>query len=153
MGKSLNTCCSTFMARCSPSRSGFASLEAALQPDIPFTLSVDVCFEDVQQGTVFSQEDFFRLSLQKGELCLFSDLADMEKDCRIILSRVYPEVWYTLTLLYDGMELSVYIRGRKAGAILCSSPPGYVVTSHVEMGEGVAAYFRSLLICNMQIRP
>lgn len=128
-------------------------MEAALQPDVPFTLSVDVCFEDVGQGIVFSQGEFFRLSLLKGELCLCSDLADTEDDGHIILSRVYPLEWYTLTLLYDGMELSAYIRGRKAGAIQCSSPPGYAVTSHLEMGEGVAAYFRSLLICNIRIRP
>lgn len=122
------------------------SLNLSLQPGFPFTLSTAVYFKDVQGGDIFCQDDFFKLSLCRGILYLSCCGTGIQDYTRIAVACISPDEWCILTLAYDCTELSVYLRGWKAGAIPCSPQPGFVAGSPFSIGGKLAAYFRSLFI-------
>lgn len=117
--------------------------QLSLSGDKPFTLFTTLCFRNVQGGILFEQPDLFLIGIMDGQVYM----AGLEW-CHVKFSecetgKFTTDRWYTLSLVFDGKYLTLYLDGEKKGTHKCTPRKKYVSQSNLIIGKELDAWFRT----------
>lgn len=111
----------------------------------PFTILTTLNFRSVQHGMIFRQEGVFEMGLENGLLFISAPSICTVKFPKEVM-RFVPNLWYMLTITFDGSQLRVYVDGFEAAMPPCTVAPVATSVAYYEMGTELEAYIRQVLL-------
>lgn len=111
----------------------------------PFTILTTLNFRSVQHGMIFRQEGVFEMGLENGLLFISAPGICTVKFPKEVM-RFVPNLWYMLTITFDGSQLRVYVDGFEAAMPPCTVAPVARSVAYYEMGTELEAYIRQVLL-------
>lgn len=111
----------------------------------PFTILATLSLRSVQSGAIFRQEGVFEMGIENGLLYIDAPGVCKIKYPKEIMSFA-PDIWYTFAITFDGTKLCVYVDGLPATETECSAVAVASSDTCYEMGVGLEAYIRQVLL-------
>lgn len=117
--------------------------ELSLSGDKPFTLFTTLCFRNVQGGAILEQQDLFSIGMMNGLLYVGGVDWCAVKFSEAAVAKFATDRWYTLSLVFDGESLAVYLGAEKKAVHRCKIKKTGVSRADRIIGKGLDAWFRT----------
>ena len=117
--------------------------ELSLSGDKPFTLFTTLCFRNVQGGAILEQQHLFSMGMMNGLLYVGGVDWCAVKFSEAAVAKFTTDRWYTLSLVFDGESLAVYLGTEKKNVHRCKIKKTSVSQADWIIGKELDAWFRT----------